>query len=180
MSVIAYCSLSDVQFVLSSFGVEARANDADEPITFDTDEVAASAATVASAIEKATVDMNLYLFQNYTLAACRDATWCKWCDAIFAAVELCRRRGNTIPQALLDEYNRYLEALKQIASGALALPSDSGLEAPQFDMAAVVTNFTVDSRYPAKIRRVRATSTTSPQAPTRKGYDANLPVFWPY
>ncbi|MGE3410129.1 MAG: phage protein Gp36 family protein [Pirellulales bacterium] len=170
MAVTPYCTVDDLEAIWSVEGVSFRADDDDEH---------SSTAMVNAAIEKATVDVNSYLFQQYTVAVLTQSAWVKWCTAIFACVELARRRGNAPPDSMLAEYNRYFEMLKLIASGGAGLPGDTGLAAPEHDNTPCVTNFRVDSRYRANVRRVTQTSTRTQQSPNRRGYDS-VGYPWPY
>jgi phage gp36-like protein len=157
MPVTPYCTQTDVEALLSEDGVDASLDDnQDGQVDADADP------WMSSMIEKATSDVNLYLLQRYTVAALAASAWVKWVTATFAAVGLRKRRGNPAPQSLLDDAERYLENLKAIATGAMALPGDTGLAAPQFDTGPTVSNMTVDRRYRRrKVRVVESTSTGS-------------------
>lgn len=171
MAITPYAAKTDLEHIWSSYGVAVRSDDRD---TF------ASADIITAVLEKGACDMNFYLFKLYTLAQVRASTWAKWVNAVLSCVELARRRGNSVPTSLQTEYDRYLEQLKAIADGSALMPSDTGMSAGEFDVTAFVTNLTVDTRFGAPVRRVRATSTNAPQAPSRKGNDAVVPNYLPY
>lgn len=171
MSLTLYCSEADVEWVWSELGVLRRADDDDDE--------EAEAGYVSNAIEVATTKVNKYLLKRYTVAAIAASTWAKWATAYIAAYQLGIRRGNSVPQTLADEYERYIEDLKAIESGANSLPADDGLAAEQFDNSPSVTNYTVDGRYArAKIRRVPSTSTGGNQSPGLKQNNLVDPNIW--
>lgn len=170
MPLTLYCDSEDVRFVWSSFGMASRSDDRD---------ASSSTAIVNDAIEKAVTDVNLYLFQTYTPAVIAQSTWVKWATAVLAAVALARRRGNPVPASLAADFDRYLENLKAIQTGVLALPGDDGLSAPRFDNTPCVSNLRVDSRFRASVRRVTETSSQTVQSPHRKQFPLRgWP--WPY
>lgn len=172
MAVTALCSQDDVEFVWSTYGVSVRVEDGDGGGT---------AARIAAMLEKATVDVQYFLLQRYPLSSLQDNAWVKWAVAIFAAVDLGRRRGNPCPEPLLVEWRTYHDQLVEIRAGKAHLPSDTGRAAPMFDNAPLVSNLRVDSRYRQPIRRLVQTSTFSPQAPSRKNSQTStVPpyIFW--
>ena len=169
MTLIPYCDAEDVETLWSVWGVAVRIDDeADED----------SSALIASMIAKATADVNFYLLQIYSPAALATATWVKWCTAIFAAVDVARRRGNSPPESMMAEYQRYKEALTAILNGEMLLPGDDGLLAPQFDNLPCTTNMRIDSRYRATVRSVGAQSTGGVPEALRKHFP--LPIGVPY
>lgn len=168
MAVTLYCEVEHLKSIISAFGVALRTDDLD---------ATSSTNYAEDAIERATVDVNFYLLQNYEVAAIAASAWVKWCTAAFAVVALCKRRGNSVPASLQAELDRYLEALKAISEGKAMLPGDTGPVPPRFDNTPGVSNMRVDSRFRANVRRVPQTSTQTQQSPNRRGFDLN---FWPY
>lgn len=159
MALITYCSITDVDAILSSVGEIARLDDDDSGV--------ADAANVTAVIEQATEEVNLYLCRRYEAATLATSAWVKYCTAVVAAWLASRRRGNPPPEILDEEYKRYLEQLKQIQNGQLDVPYVN----PQFDMTPATANYTVDSRFDrAKIRKIAATSTGGAQANGRKQF----------
>jgi phage gp36-like protein len=169
MPLTLYADRDDVERIWSQYGVMARADDDDDLDDEDLNEEE----NVPFALSKGAADINVYLLQRYTVAVVQTSTWVRWVNALFAAVELARRRGNPVPQPLLDEYNRLLEILKAIASGEMPFVTDTGLAPPEHDNTPFVSNLTVDTRpRRAKIRRVDATSTMQQGDRTRKQFSA--------
>lgn len=161
MTLIVYCTSEELRYVLSSYGVALRADDRDQQ---------SSTTILTDSIAKGTTDVNFYLFQRYSPAVIQASSWATWCTAHFAAVALCRRRGNPVPESLQQECNRYLEQLKLIMSGQAQLVADDGLARPEADNSPGVSNMRIDSRYVAAVRRVPQTSTAATQSPHRKGF----------
>lgn len=164
-SVTVYCEQADVASIWSQYGVDARIDDNEDEDVIDVPE----AGTLLRTIERATVEVNVYLLQRYSVAVCAASTWVKWCTAVFACVYLAERRGNTIPKAMQTDYDRYHKMLEAIAAGTQPLMGDDGPAAPAFDSTPIVSNVTVDRRmHRSKIRRTDANSTQATPTPPRK------------
>jgi len=111
-------------------------------------------------LERATCDMNFYLFRAYSVAVIAGSAWASHCCASLAACYLGRRRGNPVPESLEAECRRYTEQLEMIFKGKAFLPADTGLALPKHDDRPSVSNMTIDLRFfRTKIRRVLVTST---------------------
>lgn len=151
-----YCTAAEIQAVWSAFGVNVRLDD-------DLDGVADQ--DISAVIEQATSRINGFVLRRYAVDACTQSTWLKWCCATFSAALLARRRGNDIPQSLIDETKDYRDLLDEIKAGSFDLPADDGPAAPLSDESPAISNLTIDGRWTrAKIRRVPTTSTGGPQA----------------
>lgn len=175
MALTVYATQTQVEQIWSQYGVTVRIDDNADGDVVDSGETA----TMTAFLGKATTDVNIYLLQRYTVAVCAASTWVSWVTAVFAAVELARRRGEPVPPALQAEYERLLALLEKIAAGLMDLVGDEGLVNPQFDVGATVSNLTVDGRHRrAKIRRIPSTSTTAQQDGTRKQHDAHDSIIW--
>jgi phage gp36-like protein len=169
MALTPYCTATQLDQIWSDYGVTLRADDYEDNQRDD--------GILDAVIEKATADVNLYLLQRYSVAILADNTWVKWATAYIAAVALGRRRGNGVPQPLLEEMERYIEALKQIQAGTIELPGDSGIVTPTFDQLPSVSNMTIDSRFGRNnVRRVERTSTGKRAGAGVKQNDAIDPV----
>lgn len=165
MAVTPYCSNTEVAQIWSQYGVDARIDDNDDDDVLDAPEVG----TGDAMIERATVDINIYLLQRYSVAVCAASSWVKWVAALFACVYLAERRGNSVPKAMQTDYERYLEMLKAIAAGEMALIADDGPAAPAFDSTPIVSNLTIDRRmHRSKIRRTDDNSTQATPSSPRK------------
>ena len=150
-----YCSQTEINAIWSAFGVNARLDD-------DLDGVADQ--DIAAVIEQASSRMNRFLLRRYSAATISAATWAKWCCAVFAAAILARRRGNDIPQSLVDEVQEYNETLKAIGQGTEDLMADDGPANPISDETPAYSNLTIDGRFTrSKVRRVPSSSSGGPQ-----------------
>jgi hypothetical protein len=148
---VVYCSISEIEAIYSIFGVNARLDD---------DQDGYGEVNVGAIIEQATSMMNRYLLKRYGVTAIAATTWAKWCCATLGAVLIARRRGNDVPQSILDERDDYLEALKAIGNGQEDLIADDGPASTAYDETPTVSNLTVDGRFTRqKVRRVPTTST---------------------
>lgn len=175
MAVTPYCTDTEVAQIWSRYGVDARVDDNEDEDVIDTPEVG----TEDAMIERATVEINAYLLQRYTVAVCAASGWCKWVAALFACVYLAERRGNTVPTAMQKDFDRYLEMLKAIAAGTMPLIADDGPAAPAFDSTPLVSNLTIDRRMNrSKIRRTNENSTQA--TPTQPRKQKRAFGYYPY
>lgn len=168
--VTLYAAAADVQFVWSEFGATARLDDdqdgAEDPNLMNL------------ALQKASLDVNRYLIQRYTVAVIAASTWARWATAYFAASIIATRRGNTLPTDLEAEIQRYRDDLQRIRDGKDHLQSDTGLATPRNDSRPAVTNFGVDGRYPSqKIRRKPNISTGPAQNSALERHDEPFPYM---
>lgn len=173
MTVQTYCVIADVKDILSDNGVLYRTDDNEDG------SVAGSGteSTVQShAIEFAAVKMNMYLQQTaYTLTALANNEWCKWCNAVKAAVILCRRRGNPVPNSLLQEEQEFERMLEMLRKGTIdAIPGTN----PSFETTPVVTNFTTEPWRRTPVRRRDGSSTGQKPPATVKRHD-EVPHYSP-
>ena len=120
MPLTVYCTQDNLEAIWSAFGVSVRADDGDAH---------SSTTYVNSAIEKATTDVNLYLFQVYTPAVVAASTWVRWCTAMLACVALARRRMRSIvgelvvnadPEVLHRHIDRRAEWTRAVESTPIA------------------------------------------------------------
>ncbi|MGH9932600.1 MAG: phage protein Gp36 family protein [Pyrinomonadaceae bacterium] len=158
----AYCDLSDVERLFSSYGVTAYSDhDGDGQ---------ADSEVVNDCINQATEEINLYCQQWYEPADLDNSTLInRWCT-VMATTFLCERRGNPVPESLQAEFARIAEKLERILAGTLKIP---GL-AMRDDMRPSYSNLTVDRRYQRS--RIRVTRQNSSDAPTRLTQDATLDI----
>lgn len=162
MAVTLLCSQTDVENIWSAFGVSVRADDRD---------TVGNAQHIAAMLEKSSADVQAYLLARYDAAVIAASTWCKWAAAIFCCVDMARRRGNAPPGPMFEEYTRYKTDLEAIRDGSLLLTTDTGLAPMSSDLAAVVSNFRVNSRYAQPVRRLPISSTESQPGYNRKRAD---------
>src|SRR5687767_1407232 len=97
-----YCVRADVESIMGLAGVLAHVDD-------DQDGTEASNEDdhITNAIERAAVEMNSSLRNQYDLADLTDNDWCKWCNAYLASMFLYNRRGNPAPMSILEVVTDY-------------------------------------------------------------------------
>lgn len=166
MTVQTYCTIAHVKDILSDNGVLFRSDD-------DEDGVLESSGTESTAqsnaIERSATKMNMMLQQTaYTLADLANNEWCKWCNATMAAVALCRRRGNPVPQSLLQEEQEYMRILEYLRAGKIdMIPGTT----PSLESTPTVTNFTTEPHRVMPVRRRDANTTGTHPTPPVKHHD---------
>lgn len=170
---VLYATETDLDNILSPFGVQVR--------TDDTDSGSTDESIISAVLTQASSDINFYLFQRYPLSTLAPGgtplVWVEMACSFIAAKYLCMRRGNPVPEQVEEKYQQVIEALRDIEAGKRQLPADSGLANPQFDDTPAISNYTYSEWYMrTKVRRVPATSTGGPQTPNRKQY--NAPDYW--
>lgn len=179
MSLALYASESDLDGILSPFGVEVRKDDDPDNLIAPATNAANEAANITSVLQQATVKVNQKLVTRYTIAVLQASTWVRFCTAYLAARALCLRRGNPVPEAILNECEEYDKELAGIFQGIASLVCDTGLAPPRFDPSPTVTNYSVDSRYArGKVRRIPTTSTGGSQSGDRKQQNMREFVWW--
>ena len=152
MAVTALCTQTDMQYILSVKGVLLRMDDAGNG-SAETD-------FVDEIIEIASVWVNQHLFDRYATATIQASSWAKWAAAHKAVVLASKRRGNSVPESLLEELDVYIAELERIRDGKSNLMTDTGVATPTHDELPTVSNMTVDSRYTRNnVRRVKSSST---------------------
>lgn len=144
-----WCTLAEVEDLLSANGVSASTND-------NYDNSVADATIVDNAIARGRTILSQYLVQKYDIEVITSsAEWVKWAAATFAAIEIMRRKGGVVPPGLQELYEQYTEFLKNVQSGTFQVP---GLY-PRSSPGISVSNITMDNRYNrAKIRVVSTIS----------------------
>ncbi len=145
---MAICTIVEIEDVLSEHGVRLATDDQNMNAFADT-------TMVSNAIERATQKIYQYASLRYQDALFEGNDWCKWCCAVFAAVQLMRRRGGGVPPGLMDEYNEYIEWLEKVQAQTAEIP---GLQ-QENEPGVTTSNLIIDQRFPsAKPRVVRGTS----------------------
>lgn len=171
MTVQTFCTIADVKDLLSDNGVLYRTDDDESGAVAGS----GTESTVQShAIELAAVKMNMYLQQTaYTLTALANNEWCKWCNAVKAAVALCRRRGNPVPQSLLQEEQEFDRMLEMLRKGQIdAIPGTN----PSHESTPVTINFTTEPWRRHPVRRKDGSSTGQRPPATVKRHD-EIPYY---
>lgn len=176
---ITYCSVTDVESILSAEGV-SFASDDDRSGIITADEID----FLNDVLQWTQSKINYYLVQWYDLATIPGNTWIKWCHACFAACQLMRRRGNSVPDGLILQEAQYLEWLEQVRTNRALIPPDGDSDAKLLKSGAGMTmsNQVVDSRFRrAKIRYVPQISTGPQGSPSGiPRYPDHASVYTPY
>ena len=152
-----YCTVADVKDILSDNGVLVRTDDDESGAVAGS---GTESTVQANAVDRAASKMNMYLEQTaYTLVSLANNAWCKWCNATIAAVEFCKRRGNPVPQPLLEDFQWYMDMLMQLARGVFhAIPGTN----PAVETSPTVSNLTTEPYKHMPVRRRPFTSTGKP------------------
>lgn len=128
-----YCTRADIESIVGQPGVLACIDD-----DRDGAEVAGETAHVTNAIERAAVEMNAALSNQYpTLSSLASNAWCKWCNAYLAAYMLYARRGNPPPHIVIEAVGDYREKLAEARWGRFQIPE----QLPENETIATVSNF---------------------------------------
>lgn len=171
MALTVYATESDLESILSEFGVEVRADD-DQDGDADT-------GIVDAVLQRGAVRVNKFLLRRYEPAVIAASKEAIWANAYFSAEELCKRRANGVPQPILDEVERITKDLQTIKDGKEHLTTDDGMATPRHDRRPMMSNLAIDGRYGrAKVRRTTTTSTGPNQADGLKRNDEQYPYAY--
>jgi len=166
-----YCVRADVEALMSEAGVLAHIDD-----NVDGVESAEETLNITKAIERAAVEMNSALCNQYSTASlalmAASNAWCKWCNANIAAFFLFARRGNVPPASVIDSVQTYRDQLSEARWGRFQVPE----QPPSFDHTPTVTNFRPEiHKLDNPIRVVVEESTGQEPVGNRKRHKADLP-----
>lgn len=162
MATTTYCVQSDVEAVLSEFGLSARVDD-DRDDTIGTTE----ALIVTAMIRQAAGRMNSRLQKRYKLSDLVDNDWCKDTNAWIAARNFTLRRGGAPPTGLETMVQELFSELDSIRDNDADVPDIS----ESFEAIPTVSNFTVEPfRRHAKVRVIERISTGEKPAGNRKRF----------
>jgi hypothetical protein len=156
------CEKTDMQNVLSAFGVEAFSDH--EETGADNDAVIDFCRT------QATGEMRGWIGQLYELTELSKSELVTAWVAVMSCYYLCMKRGNPIPDSLVDEYDR----ITNPQTGIIAQVQKEKFLIPDIRRKAtnipVFSNMTIDRRY--RRETVRVTSANSSQlTPTKLEQD---------
>jgi hypothetical protein len=167
---IVYCSRLDIVSIIGEAAVLACIDDDQDGV-----ESPLESSFVDHAIERAAVEMSIYLRQQYDLLDIANNTWCKWCNAYLAAWNLFTRRGNPPPDTLVQIVDKYREELKDIKNGLMQLPEQNS----SFEYIPTVSNLQPElGKLVMPVRVDVQESTGSSPAPGRMRHVAKQPGFW--
>lgn len=158
----SYCVRADIESILGVAGVAACIDDGQEGA-----ESVADAAEVTQAIERAAVEMNSALRNQYKLTDIADNDWCKWCNAYLAAYYLTNRKNNAVSASIADEVTRFRDQLSEARWGRFQLPE----QAPSFDHTPSVSNFNPEIRkfnHPIRVIEEESTGGTPHESRMRE------------
>jgi hypothetical protein len=154
-----YCSQSDVENLLSSYGVKLRLDD-------DGDGISDSGKATA-VLEMGANEYNRYVRQRYSVAelapngTAADAV--RFDCAIICARWACIRRGNPVPDSIKTVYDEVVEFLKSCGSPTSPTIIPGVVSECAKGLAPATRNYGVDLRHRNAIIRVqRATSMIPP------------------
>jgi phage gp36-like protein len=104
-----YCTAGSLDNRLSREGVDFRTDDMPPDALGDV-------------LEEASREIDEYALLNYAEADLgASPVVAQWCTTI-AAVHLCERRGNPVPGSLIRKYDKIIEKLEKVQTGALQIP----------------------------------------------------------
>ena len=163
MAVQTYCTILEVEQILSEHGVTAYV---DDKLCYerDTDEDATALAMIERAAEMV---LNFRLCNRYLIPDLSGNSWCKWANATIAAMYTATRRNNPTPESLQRDVEEIYENLRQIANGWMKLPN----QRESFDMSPAVTNYDVERIRSVQPVRVVVEESTRPRpagTPTKR------------
>jgi hypothetical protein len=153
MATQTYCSISNVEEVLSAQGATAFVDD-DETGSRST----AEAAFATTMIEYAAERINMQIGMVYVLSDVVGNGWLKYANAYLAAGNLVQRRGMPLTPSLASQIDQIIEQLGQVVTGALRLPQQN----PSFDTLPTVTNFKIDLSNADTATPVHVAASTGP------------------
>lgn len=146
-----FLTSTDLQARLSSAGYNLRVDD--------------NFSAVTQVQQDATNRLRFYCLPNYTeadlLSNSQAGGWTNDRATDFGAYLLCRRRGNPVPQSIVDAYKEAVEMCEGIHQDIYEIPGIS----ERFPDAPVMSNLNVNPHYNYKKLRVE-TSISSLPAPT--------------
>src|SRR5262245_56091960 len=108
MSLPAYCTLHDVQRLLSAAGINLRIDH--DPAAYLT------------AIDEGCREVDLYVGRLYPAEKLLGNPWVRHVTATMSAWWVCTYRGNPVPKGIQVRLDRYQKLLEGILSGLLQLP----------------------------------------------------------
>lgn len=166
-----YTTQDDVDVLLSTLGVTTRADDDASGSLSGTE-----TAYVTRCITYATARVNLHCLQHYAAADLAGSWTVHELATVIAAVLLCKRRGNPVPDGLAEMYAEAMDTLKDLKNKALTL-ADAGERTSGWP---TWSNLRVDHTMPLrKLRREGPISEQSRPLPGRvSSDDIAAPHIW--
>lgn len=142
---VYYCSQDDVEAILSANGVRLRLDDdGSEEISAEEQEA------MDFALGDAAVTIDQYLAAMHTPAYLATSRWVNNRAAWLSVLALCERRGNPVPESLMDRSEKIFEELEYHRDTSRPI---AGVPL-RTSMAPTWSNVRVDPRYQFKAIRV--------------------------
>ena len=151
-----YTDKAEIEDLLSVNGVVLRADDRDRGTLSSTELDRIN----LNAVNYATGKCNLYLLERYEASILVDSWIVHHWATVIAARWLCKRRGNSVPESLEDEYEEIIEEMQKVKEGELSLGDVAQRESDQ----PTFSNVTVDTTY--DLRQIRVQRPISEQSPS--------------
>lgn len=158
-----YCTRADVASISGEAALIANTDD-DQTGVENSD-------YITDAINRAAVEMNHALDNQYILSQLSGNDWCRWVNAYLAAYFLFSRTANPVPPSIEIACERYRDDLEKIRWGRDSIPE----QAPSFEHIPTVSNMVPELRKSPPIRVERESSTGSDPVGNRKRNPAYLP-----
>lgn len=163
-----YCTRADLESIIGVASVFTLIDDNLNGI-----EDAAETLYIASAIERAAVELNTAIQPSgYEFSSLTNNAWCKWCNAYLACYYLAARKNNPPAASVVEAVQRYREQLEQLKWGRFHIPEQN----PDHEDTPTVTNFRPElNKVIAPIRVVTEESTGAAPEGSRKRNTAFQP-----
>jgi hypothetical protein len=131
------CTRTDLEDLLSIQGAVAFADDEDDTDAHD---------AILWAIDTASSDICLMLSRRYTPQQLQQSIMIRRWAAVYACRTLCQRRGNGVPQSVLDRVSEIDEHVERLMTYRSDLPdvTDSNVRTPSVVTLRVDNRFYVD------------------------------------
>ena len=136
-----YTSQDEVERLFSTIGVSLRVADlgGTNRTTYWTE-----------VTEEATDIVNQYVLLYYDADDLANSRWVRYHATWIALVLLCRRRGNQVPQGIMDRYNEIIADLEMVRDGKMQIPRVP----TTFNNLPSMSNMRVDDRFYTRKLRV--------------------------
>lgn len=131
MAVTIYCTAANIESIIGQPALVACVDD-DQ----DGNLSATEALHITAAINRAAVEMNSSLNNQYVLSDLSGNEWCKWCNAYIACWHLFSRRSNPVPSSIVEAVTDYRDKLSEARWGRFQVPE----QAPSFEHIPTVSN----------------------------------------
>jgi hypothetical protein len=122
-------------------------------------------------VADATDIVNQYVLGLYEEIDLADNRWVRTRASWIGLTQLCRRRGNPVPDSVLQRYEEIIEELLQVRDGFMQIPRLP----TRADIVPVMSNLRVDDRYLSRKLRVNPNISTG-----QISGQQDIDYFWTY